>query len=62
MKFGTEQKSQTLGFSLLAAFFGLLGWYFYASYFGRQVSWQVQEKMLTGHDDLFAVDGQRDGN
>jgi len=62
MIFGAEEKPQTLGLILLAAFVGLLGWYFYASYIGRQVSWQVQEKILTGHDDLFAVDGRRDGN
>jgi photosystem II stability/assembly factor-like uncharacterized protein len=62
MIFGAEEKPQTLGLILLAAFVGLLGWYFYASYIGRQVSWQVQEKTLTGHDDLFAIDGQRDGN
>ena len=62
MIFGAEEKPQALGLVLLAAFFGLLGWYYSASYIGRQVSWRVQERMLTGHDDLFAVDGQRDGN
>lgn len=57
-----EEKPQLLGFILLAAFVALLGWYFVASFLGRRVSWPVQEKMLTGHDDLFAVDGQRDGS
>jgi len=62
MILGAEEKPQTLGLILLVAFVGLLGWYFYASYIGRQVSWQVQERMLTGHDDFFAIDGRRDGN
>jgi photosystem II stability/assembly factor-like uncharacterized protein len=62
MIFGAEEKPQTLGLILLAAFVGLLGWYFYAGYIGRQVSWKVQVKTLTSHDDLFAIDGQRDGN
>ena len=62
MIFGAEEKPQTLGLILLAAFVGLLGWYIYAGYIGRQLSWKVQVKTLTSHDDLFAIDGQRDGN
>jgi photosystem II stability/assembly factor-like uncharacterized protein len=62
MILGAEEKPQPLGLILLAAFVALLGGYFVASFLGRQGSWQVQEKMLTGHDDLFAIDGWRDGN
>jgi len=62
MKSGAEEKPLTLGRICLAVFVGLLGWYFWASYNGRQVSGQVQERILTGHDDLFAVDGRHDGN
>lgn len=62
MILGAEEKPQPPGFILLAAFVALLGWYFVASFLGRQVSWQVQEKTLTGHDDLFAIDGRHDGN
>ena len=62
MNFGVEEKALTPGLILLAAFVALLGWYFWANYVGRQGSWQVQERMLTGHDDLFAIDGRHDGN
>jgi len=61
MILGAEEKPQPLGFILLAAFVALLGWYFVTSFLERQVSWQVQAKLLTGHDDLFAIDGRRDG-
>jgi len=46
---------------LLATFVALLGWYFLASYLGHRQSLQVQEKMLTVHDDLLAIDGPHDG-
>lgn len=50
------------GVFLLATFVGLLGWYFLASYIGHGVSLQIQEKMLTVHDDLLAIDGRHSGN
>jgi len=58
-----EEKQHTLmGFILLAAFVVLLGWYFWASYIGHRASLQIQENMLTVHDDLFAIDGRHDGS
>jgi len=47
---------------LLAAFVVLLGWYFSASYVGYRVPPKIQEKVVTVHDDLFAIDGRHDGN
>lgn len=61
MKFASGEKPQYLGLVLLAVFSGFLGWYFCATYLGRQKSWRVQERMLTGHDDFFAVDVALDG-
>jgi photosystem II stability/assembly factor-like uncharacterized protein len=57
-----ERKRVLTGVVLLATFVGLLGWYFLASYIGHRQSLQIQEKMLTVHDDLIAIDGPRDGN
>jgi photosystem II stability/assembly factor-like uncharacterized protein len=60
---GMEEKQHTLmGFILLAAFVVLLGWYFWASYIGHRVPGQIQERTLTGHDDLYAIDGRHNGN
>jgi photosystem II stability/assembly factor-like uncharacterized protein len=50
------------GYILLTAFVVLLGWYFRTSYSGHQAGLRVQEKQLTGHDDLFAIDGREAGN
>jgi len=58
-----EKKRYTpIGLILLAAFVVLLGWYFWASYIGQRAPLQIQEKMLTIHDDLFAIDGRHDGS
>lgn len=63
MNFAAEEKNQAPGLLLLAAFVGFLGWYFCASYIGRQGSWQTQQpRILTPHDDLFGIDGRPDGN
>jgi len=50
------------GLILLAIFVVFLGWYFLASYMGHLESPRVQEKMLTAHDDLLAIDGRHSGN
>ena len=57
-----KKRFTSTGLILLAAFVGLLGWYFWASYIGHRVPLQIQEKMLTVHDDLFAIDGRHDGS
>jgi photosystem II stability/assembly factor-like uncharacterized protein len=57
-----EKKRVLTGVLLLAAFVGLLGWYFLASYLSHREFREDQEKMLTVHDDLFAIDGLHDGN
>ena len=57
-----ETPHSVAGALLLTAFVGLLGWYFLASYMGHRVSPQIQEKMSTVHDDLFAIDGRHNGN
>jgi photosystem II stability/assembly factor-like uncharacterized protein len=46
---------------LLLAFVFLLAWYFWMSYSGHQAAPRIQEKELTAHDDLFAIDGRDDG-
>ncbi len=50
------------GGMLLAAFVVLLGTYFWMSYSGHQAALRIQEKQLTPHDDLFAIDGREDGH
>jgi photosystem II stability/assembly factor-like uncharacterized protein len=50
------------GVVLLAVFVGFLGWFFWASYIGHTKVVTVQERMLTVHDDLLAIDGRHDGN
>jgi len=58
-----EKTQYTLvGGILLTVFVGFLGWYFLASYVGHRESLQIQEKMLTVHDDLLAIDGRHNGN
>ena len=57
-----EKKRVLAGVLLLASFIGLLSWYFLASYLGHRELPEGQEKMLTVHDDLFAIDGFHDGN
>jgi len=58
-----EEKQHTLvGLILLAAFVVFLAWYFWSSYRGRGASLQIQERALTVHDDLFAIDGRHGGN
>ena len=51
-----------MGVVLLAAFVVLLGWYFSASYIGYRVPPKIQEKVVTVHDDLLAIDGRHNGN
>lgn len=46
---------------LLGIFVVLISWYFLAAYMDHGKSPQVQEKLLTVHDDLLAIDG-RDSN
>ncbi len=50
------------GFILLAIFVVFLGWYFWASYVGQRTALHIQERRLTVHDDLFAIDGRHNGN
>lgn len=50
------------GAVLLSTFVVFLSWYFLASYMERRESPQIQEKISTPHDDLFAVDGRQSGN
>jgi photosystem II stability/assembly factor-like uncharacterized protein len=57
-----ERKRVLTGRFLLAAFVGVLGWYFLASYLGHRQSLQIQEKSLTVRDDLLAIDGRHNGN
>lgn len=58
-----DQTKYTLaGAVLLGIFVAFLGWFFWASYAGHGKVLQVQEKMLTAHDDLFAIDGRHNGN
>jgi photosystem II stability/assembly factor-like uncharacterized protein len=57
-----EQKRVLAGALLLAAFVGLLGWYFLASYLGHREFPEGREKMLTVHDDLLAIGGLHGGN
>ncbi len=57
-----ERKRVLTGVMLLATFVALLGWYFLASYMGHRESLHIQEKFLTVHDDLLAIDGRHDGN
>ncbi len=56
------QRHPLTGYFLLAAFVVFLTWYFLASYLGHHTVVRVQERFLTTHDDLFAVDGRHDGN
>lgn len=51
-----------VGAILLAVFVALLGWYFLASYIAHRESLQIQEKTLTVHDDLLAIDGRHNGH
>lgn len=55
-------KRVAAGHILLAAFAAYLGWYFLASYLDHRQPLKIQEKKLTPHDDLFAIDGRPDGN
>src|SRR5207247_11401013 len=57
-----ERKRVLTGVVLLATFVGLLGWYFLASYIGHRESLHIQEKFLTVHDDLLAIDGRHEGS
>jgi photosystem II stability/assembly factor-like uncharacterized protein len=50
-----------MGTALLLVFLGLLGWNFWATYIVNRPPPQVQEKMLTVHDELFAIDGRHNG-
>lgn len=50
------------GSILLAMFVALLCWYFLASYIDDEESFKVQEKILTVHDDLLAIDGRHNAN
>jgi photosystem II stability/assembly factor-like uncharacterized protein len=60
---GMEGKSRVLtGVFLLVAFIVFLSWYFLASYLGHRESLRIQEKTLTAHDDLLAIDGRHNGN
>ena len=56
------RKRVLTGEFLLAAFVGLLAWYFLASYLGHRKSPQIDERILTVHDDLLAIDGPQTGN
>jgi photosystem II stability/assembly factor-like uncharacterized protein len=47
---------------LLLAFVVLLAWYFRMSYSGHQAALRVEQKQLTAHDDLFAIDGREGGS
>lgn len=47
---------------LLATFLVFLGGYFFASYVGHREPLSIQEKSLTIHDDLLAIDGRHNGN
>jgi photosystem II stability/assembly factor-like uncharacterized protein len=58
----TGTKRVATGQILLAIFMLYLCWYFLASYLEHHQPVKVDEKMLTPHDDLFAVDGSADGN
>ena len=62
MNSGAAKKARTPGFVFLLAFVAVLAWYFHASDIGRQGSWPVQERLLTRHDDLFAIAGRPDGS
>ncbi|MBI4528589.1 MAG: hypothetical protein HY695_32745 [Deltaproteobacteria bacterium] len=58
-----ETKQHTLaGYILIMLFVVFLAWYFWASYRGHRVALQIQERALTVHDDLFAIDGRHDGS
>jgi photosystem II stability/assembly factor-like uncharacterized protein len=58
-----EKTQYTLaGTVLLGVFAAFLGWFFWASYAGHGKTLQIQEKMLTAHDDLLAIDGRHNGN
>jgi photosystem II stability/assembly factor-like uncharacterized protein len=58
----TKEQNDPTGIILIAAFLVLLAWFFLASYRGHQLAVNVQEKMLTVHDDLLAIDGRHNGN
>jgi photosystem II stability/assembly factor-like uncharacterized protein len=60
MNLAGGEKARTLGFIFLVAFVGLLAWYFRASYLHRPGSWQVPQRKLTRHDDLFAIGRRSD--
>jgi photosystem II stability/assembly factor-like uncharacterized protein len=50
------------GVILLAIFVLFLGWFFLASYVGHGKVLRIQEKTLTAHDDLLAIDGRHNAN
>lgn len=50
-----------MGIALLSVVLGLLGWNFWSSYIVDRPHPQVQEKMLTVHDELFAINGRHNG-
>src|SRR5688572_14605345 len=57
-----KKQNDLTGVILIAAFLVLLAWFFLASYRGHQLAVNVQEKMLTVHDDLLAIDRRHNGN
>jgi photosystem II stability/assembly factor-like uncharacterized protein len=57
-----KTRSTLAGPILLGIFVIFLGWYFCASYIGHHRPLQIQEKNLTVHDDLLAIDGHYDSN
>jgi photosystem II stability/assembly factor-like uncharacterized protein len=57
-----KKQNDLTGVILIAAFLVLLAWFFLASYRAQQLAVNVQEKMLTVHDDLLAIDGRHNGN
>jgi photosystem II stability/assembly factor-like uncharacterized protein len=56
-----DTKPVWIGSVLLGAFVALLVWYFAASYLAHRQLPPIAEKMLTLHDDLFAIDGSDGG-
>jgi photosystem II stability/assembly factor-like uncharacterized protein len=55
LDFGRERTERSLGTIALVIAVGLLGWYLWISFQSRITPLPVEEKMLTRHDELFAV-------
>lgn len=58
----TKKKQLAFEVILFACFVGILGWYFVSSYLRRHATFQVQERTLTVHDNLYSIGSRHDSS